>query len=146
MVTVLFKYFAFVEEVPYDAIILDRVLHHDLLEVATGDLPYDVKNLNGGVKNNWNEIEGELIRTPEYSYMLKYHDSQLKGVMNDMQWNLFKACDLLDLWIFIKEEIGLGNSHKGLALITKTCEKIIDKMDFPHIHRYMKKYDEYENK
>ena len=123
MVLVLFKYFAEKENIPYDLQVLDLVMNHDLLETVTSDLPYPVKNLNKKTQASWNVIEQEIIvANPVLS---KYSDAYMKAKLTPIQFSLFKVCDLLDLWIFLMEEEGLGNHSTAVQEVIETCERLV---------------------
>jgi 5'-deoxynucleotidase YfbR-like HD superfamily hydrolase len=138
MVTILFRYFAEVENVFYDEYDIDLIMHHDLLETVTGDLPYNVKNLNIETEKCWAIIERDVAKGNPV--LEKYTDQRIGEILNARQYQLFKACDLLDLWIFICEEFQLGNLDKNLAQISERCVSLIGDT-FPSINQFMKEYD-----
>ena len=138
MVAVLFRHFASKDNVPYDINVLDLVMHHDILEVETGDLIHTVKSLNDVTKDSWNKIEEEILK--EHFQLGKYSDEALKSGMSTLQHKLFKACDVLDLWIFSKEEVSIGNKNKNLIDVIGRCEKLIPR-DFHSINKFMADYD-----
>ena len=139
MVVLLFRYFAKLEDVAYDMQILDRVMHHDILESVTGDLPHDVKHFNVKTECAWDTIEHEVASVSMHTEMSLYTDIEIRAMMSERQYKLFKACDLLDLWIFLKEEQGLGNTHRILHKIVLKCEELI-KGKFHFIDTYMDEY------
>lgn len=123
MVTVLFCKFAREINIPYDTSTIDLLLHHDIVEVITGDLPYTVKNCNDITKSCWSNIEQEVLRSRPN--LLPYTDDAIRSKMTPQQYELFKVCDLLDLWIFLREERGIGNLSIANHEIIKTCEDLI---------------------
>jgi len=134
MVGMLFKYFASKENVPYDIHVWDLVLHHDALEVETTDLISTVKKLSKKTQEAWEVIEEEVIN--KHFQLEKYSDKRFKEGMTPLQHKLFKACDYLDLWIFIKEEVAIGNKSKDILEILGRCDEMIG-TDFLHIRKFM---------
>lgn len=139
MVTVLFRYFASRENVAYDIHVLDAILHHDILESVTGDLIYTVKNMTEHTKDLWEELEDEVVG--KHFQLENYTDSKLREVMNKRQYQLFKACDLLDLWIFLKNEITLGNKTKKILEYQSRCYMLlVTDYNFTTINQFMEGY------
>ncbi len=136
MVTALFKEFCKLESIDYDLEVLDAVMNHDLLESETGDLIYPVKNLNEVTKNSWETIEREV--TIKYTELAKYTDENIHKRLNQIQLNMLKACDLLELWIFCMEERDMGN--KTLVEVEMTCQRLISKFDFRSILLFMRNF------
>lgn len=129
MVGMLFRHFASIEDVPYDINIWDMVFNHDIAECVTQDLPYPVKNFNKITKDSWEAIEEELLQANPA--LKRYGDKELKESMSPRQYALFKMCDILDLLIFVKEEIDLGNNSKEIKEVERNCFKIINNLEFP---------------
>jgi len=121
--------------------IFDLVLHHDIIETVTSDIPYPVKNFNRKTVECWSTIEQEIIQN--HAQLIRYSDKNIEQAMTDKQFLLFKVCDLLDLWIFLKEEQKMGNNSSSCKKIIKTCVELI-KGKFGTVDVYMKTYD-YEN-
>lgn len=123
MVTMLFCHFAKLELIEYDTVVLEAIMHHDILETVTGDLPWNVKNHNGETQSSWITIEEEAVKMK--SGFDAYTDQNLQNVMNDKQYLLFKTCDMLDLWIFLQEERRLGNTALACFEIMERAKQII---------------------
>lgn len=139
MVAVLFRYFASRDNVSYDINVLDAVLHHDILESVTGDLIYTVKNMTDDTKGLWEAIEDEVVS--KHFQLERYTDSKLREVMDERQYQLFKACDLLDLWIFLKNEIALGNKTKKILEYHSRCYMLlVTDYNFTTINQFMESY------
>ena len=136
MVAMLFKHFAKIEDVCYDPQVFDAILHHDIVEVVTADLPYDVKNFSEETKLAWAKIEEELVK--DHPQLERYTDTKL--VLTPFQFMLFKVCDLLDLWIFLKEESSYGNNSKDVREITQRAEEMI-KGKFKSVDKYIETYE-----
>lgn len=137
MVGMLFQRFAKLDNVPYDINDLNIVLHHDIVETVTGDLSWVVKNFNQVTKASWATIEEELVH--KYFQLEKYSDENIRKGLTELQFLLFKACDILDLFIFIHEEIKLGNRSDEIIEAYNNCLKIFDdiniKNNFPHLKK-----------
>lgn len=138
MVAMLFKNFAYIEDISYDMQVFDKILHHDIVEVVTADLPWDVKNFSEITKNSWENIEKELIS--ECKFLNRYTDDNFQ--FTESQYKLFKACDVLDLWIFLKEESSYGNKSNDVIEILDRCKTMLnEKYNFTSILTYMKEYE-----
>jgi len=137
MVAVLFRMFASKEDVAYDMQVFDLVLNHDFLESISGDIVQPTKNASNKTKLAWEIIERELVAI--HPKLERYSDENIKGRMTELQRKLFKACDYLDLWIFLKEEAALGNSSKDILDMISNCERLIPK-DFKSVNKFMETY------
>jgi len=137
MVGMLFRHFALLEDVSYDINVWNIIFHHDIVETCTLDLPYTVKNFNERVKQSWDKIEEELIN--KHFKLERYNDKNIKESLTPIQYSLFKACDILDLYIFTMEEISIGNNSKYMKEVESNCKKIINSLDFkfPHIKKFI---------
>jgi len=141
MVAMLFRHFASLEDVCYDMQVFDLILHHDILESETTDLPWPIKNFSPAVKNAWEVIEEEVCK--KHFQLDSYSDANLKGGMTSLQYDLFKVCDILDLFIFIKEEIAMGNRTKDILEVEFNCLNLLKsiKTPFPHVKEFVKTYE-----
>lgn len=141
MVTVLFKYFASKEDVSYGVYELDLILNHDILESESMDLIYPIKNLNEKTKKSWKIIEDEV--TNVNPKLKRYSDKAIKEGLSELQYALFKVCDTLDLLIFVKEEISMGNNTKSMKTVYSNCLKIIDnqKFNFNSVKKFIESYE-----
>lgn len=134
MVTVLFCHFAKLEGIPYDVDTIDRIMHHDIVETITGDLPYPIKHSSSLTEEAWAMIEKDAIK--DHPDLKPYTDEVMESVFTAEQLKLFKMCDLLDLWIFLKEEYSMGNSTTACIEIIDRCETWI-RGNFKSIDDYM---------
>lgn len=100
---------------------VEVVLCHDWMEVYTGDLVYTAKNLNQVTKKAWEDIEEQLLN--EHQDVIT--DSQIRGVLGDLKFSVFKLADIYDLYIFCLEERDLGNHTESIFEVIRTCEKIL---------------------
>lgn len=142
MVGMLFRYFASLEDVSYDINVWEIVLKHDMLESVSMDLPYPVKTLNKRTEQAWSLIEKEIVF--ENSKLSRYSDKNIKEGMTDRQFALFKVCDYLDLFLFIKEEMSYGNNCKEIIEVEQNCfnifDSIFEKFSFPKIKKFITEY------
>lgn len=140
MVGMLFRHFASLENIPYDINIWDIILKHDLLETESMDLPWPVKNLSPKVKECWGKIEDEVAN--QHFKLQRYTDEQIKEKLTPLQYNLFKVCDTLDLLLFVKEEIAIGNNTESIREVESNCWKIINNLDFdfPKVKEFIRNY------
>lgn len=137
MVTVLFMHFAAKEGWAYGISCIDHILHHDILETVTGDLPYVVKRFSSTTLECWSKIEEEIVGV--HPQLITYTDDYMERTLTPGQLELFKVCDLLDLWIFLKEEQGLGNTNARCQEIINTCVTLI-KGKFKSVDQFMNDY------
>lgn len=144
VVGMLFRWFASEEDVPYDINVFDKVLLHDYVESVTGDLNACVKKFNNKTQVAWDIIEQEICDNDPV--LSPYSDKNIKGYLTDEQYRLFKMCDTLDLWIFCRNEISLGNGSKKLRKCLDNCQKLLEKYsngwnDFISIQKFMYQYE-----
>jgi 5'-deoxynucleotidase YfbR-like HD superfamily hydrolase len=125
VVGMLFRWFASEEDVSYDINVWDKVLMHDYVESVTGDLNACVKKFNGKTAEAWDIIEHEICEGD--SVLFPYSDRVIKESMTEMQYRLFKCCDYLDLWIFCKNEVALGNNTQKIHSVMKHCNELLEK-------------------
>lgn len=106
-------------ETPLTSLQTSQVLHHDIMETFTGDLPYTVKNLSDEVKDSWDFIEAEVIeRVSElYPSLAFYTDRAIRDSLSPRQFAIFRIADTADLWLYTEEEIRLGNYTDGMSKI-----------------------------
>jgi len=124
MVGMLFMKFAELEQISYGITVLEIVLKHDICESQTQDLSYEVKNYNEKTKVLWEGIEEEICGND--TILMNYTDVAIKSTLNEQQFTLFKVCDLLDLWIFLKQEQRIGNKQKEIQVIVERCENLLN--------------------
>lgn len=141
-VTVLFMHFAALEDVEYSVETIKHILHHDVLETLTSDLPYTVKNFNNTTRQCWETIESEIMRNhPE---MLPYSDYVMEKNFSRQQLSLFKVCDLLELWLFCREEQALGNGSLEIGRVVVKCVEIIKEYSTGYFESVLDFMDRYE--
>jgi len=138
MTGMLFRHFASLEDIAYDINVWDMILKHDILEVVTSDLPYPVKHFNEKTEQAWEVIEKEVV--PKYVSLSRYTDESIAIVLNSQQMKLFKAMDLLDLWIFCKEEQALGNNTSEIKIVIRNCEDMLIGK-FGTVDKFMEDYE-----
>ena len=141
-VGVMFIRLAKEENIPITVDILEKVLCHDLVELYTGDLLNTAKNITPTAKKLWNEFESEIVNG--IPSLFGYDDQSIHGSMTEDQFLLFKACDLLELWCFCREEQILGNSSSHNQKVVKNCEFLLFKAieRFPSIGEFMTGFEE----
>ena len=133
MVAVLFIQVCKQENIDITSEQIDYVLKHDLVEVVTADLQFPVKNFNKTTENAWDIIEKEVVGKG-YPELRNYID--IKDVLNDELYRIFKLCDCLDLWMFCTEEVRFGNSNPEISQVVNTCERLFEHYDPYHIYPY----------
>lgn len=144
VVGMLFRWFASEENVAYDINVFDKVLLHDFVESVTGDLNACVKKFNDKTAESWDIIEYEICYGNPV--LAPYSDQEIKKAMTNQQYRLFKMCDYLDLWIFCRNEMALGNRAQKLVKCLSNCEKLLahysyEWTEFKSIAKFMKQYE-----
>jgi len=132
----LFKWLSCKENVIITEEELLWVFQHDILESVTGDLLLPAKSFNSKTKSYWESIEKELTNET-YIYLSYYSDKTGKQIFTPRAWELFKAVDLLELWLFCKEEQMLGNKHRVIRVIIQNCKNIIFPFEFHSINNIL---------
>jgi 5'-deoxynucleotidase YfbR-like HD superfamily hydrolase len=123
-VAILFIRFAKEEGFILTSEMIEAVLNHDVVETITADLPHHVKNHSQVTKDAWASIEAELVASyPEFS---EYADEALDKVLGHTH-RLFKACDILELYIFCTEERVHGNKNPFILKVLNKCKALLDK-------------------
>ena len=121
-VAMLFQIFAIEEGIEYDLKALNVVLHHDVAERITSDLPYPIKNFSEQTKQAWRLIENEVCKGKDVE---EFSDENIKKLLTEQQYKLFKAVDILELWIFIWEELHIGNKTAEMYKVKDVCEGLM---------------------
>ena len=109
------------------------VYRHDIVETITGDILLPVKIHSEAVKDKWESIERTIIRD-KYTYLIPFLDSHLSDHFSKLTWNLFKACDLYELYLFCQEETELGNMTKGIWTVLKNCQNLLPEFNIRFIN------------
>ena len=125
-VALLFQELAKAFGVEYDVDVLSAVLRHDFMEVFTTDLPYQVKNLNEETKTAWDIIEYEARKQAGDMDQFLFTDNGLMSILNPEQYLLLKECDLLELALFCKEEMEMGNTSQDMKVVLERIRNVID--------------------
>lgn len=136
----LFSMIAESENIPYEANDLIIASRHDLLESISGDLLYPVKNLNQTTKDCWEQIEDEI--TISYPLLIPYSDHNIVNGFSDPELHkVMKCADILDLYLFCKEEEAMGNQTKNLHRVIAECEKLLfGKYYYRSVDHFIKEY------
>lgn len=131
---ILFEHFAEKENVYPDTVQRDFVYKHDILESITGDILRPAKSINHKVKEHWRKIE--MYVSCEYG-LSEYTDEYTK-YWEPKTRELFEACDILELYLYCKEEHNLGNRSEWLRVVLKNCVDFIDNSQFESIKEYIR--------
>ena len=142
MVAMLFQHFASLEKIQYTADVLNIVLKHDLLEVKTGDLLEPVKSFSKRTRSAWNTIEKQIMGGNEG--FEEFSDQHIKDTLTEQQHDLFKCCDCLELWIFIVEEMKLGNRTEDVNRIFRLVGSDILAFGFQSIIEFVNGFADYK--
>jgi len=133
---ILFQEIASEEKIKFNTTEMDFILKHDILETITGDLLLPAKSFNENTKRSWKEIEKELVEK-KYNYLYWSTDSNAERYFSTESFNLFKACDLFELYLFCLSETDLGNNSDGVWTVIRNCERLLPQFDVPYITNYV---------
>jgi hypothetical protein len=97
--------------------LLQAALWHDVPERFTGDIPTPVKVLAPNIRVLLKEVEKRINDALQITHHMDLNDE-------DSIW--LKACDMLELWIWAREERALGNT--SCEALEKDVTKIIFKL------------------
>ena len=139
-VTALFILFAKMEDISIDSEVIDLVLNHDIPEVVTTDLLHPVKNFSEETKKAWEVIEEEVLSA--HMELVKYSSKNMKERMTKQQYDLMKACDYFDLFLFCREEVNLGNNDPEINAAFYKCISMLKDCRFPNVVLTLKSYGE----
>jgi 5'-deoxynucleotidase YfbR-like HD superfamily hydrolase len=85
--------------------VLVAVMHHDLPEYFTGDMPAPIKRASPALKVLMDELETDLA--PLYREL----------DLTPEEWALIKWADLMELTLFSLEELKMGNTFARTAFV-----------------------------
>lgn len=103
---------------------IDFVFKHDILETVIGDVLYPAKHYSHHTETAIKVLESELTKEgAEFNHLRHYTDDYAESFMDRKALQLFKACDLLELWEFCWSEYKLGN--KSVLQIINNCKSIL---------------------
>ena len=133
---ILFQEIAIEEKIKIDIMEIDFILKHDIVETITGDLLLPVKIHSEETKRKWEEIETEIVND-KYKHLHRYLDKFAESIFDPITLNLFKACDLFELYLFCLSEINLGSITKGIWAVINNCENLLPEFKVPYISKYI---------
>lgn len=93
--------------------LLSYCLIHDISEIHIGDMPHDIKASKPEVKNMLEQFEEDFYAQAGLSDIYEV----IKDDYQKIKYNLFKLCDLMDVFMYAKEELYLGNSTVEMSNI-----------------------------
>lgn len=125
----LFVQCAALENIPVKPEEVAFVFMHDIAEVVTGDLLWPAKH-SGGNNEHWDAIEESALRD-QAPFLLPYTDNTLKGEA----LKLFRACDMLELFLCVCEEKRMGNTSRELNTVIENAERFLGNTDFPSVRK-----------
>ena len=126
--------------------LLSYCLIHDAAEIHIGDMPHDVKAANPELKDMLERFEDDFFIQSGLSGIA----SIIKDDYQKIKYNLFKLCDLMDVFMYAKEEIYLGNQTLEMSNIlsqaVEDCNTIVRALKFykviPNNFNFIKFLDE----
>ena len=136
-VACMFEDFARQEGITYSTDDMYYVMRHDFMEIFSADLIYPVKNLNEATQKAWDLIEHEVKKKHEASLVSLCTDEELKEKLSDSVYTLMRVCDTLELVLFCREEVLLGNVNEYIYAIINTCKKDLLSCPFPSVREFV---------
>jgi 5'-deoxynucleotidase YfbR-like HD superfamily hydrolase len=103
---------------------IKKVFLHDILETETGDLLYTAKNLNSITKENFQNLEDEVLA--DQPHLFPYSDKGIAKTLSAQALKAFKEADLLELLLFCSRQSDLGNKDKRLQFIITNCKRLLE--------------------
>ncbi len=116
---------------------LHYVFRHDIIETITGDVLLPVKIHSDTTRSRWEAIENEIVCN-KYPYLKSYLDEYMPLLFSEESWNLFKACDLYELYLFCLEEVQLGNNNDGIISVIRNCCCLLPEFKINYITNKLK--------
>jgi len=104
-------------------VLLERALVHDLDESLTGDVLRTVKYGHPGLKQSLDEVSVRLLSTLEDELSIDILTAWRAAKTDDVEGDIIKVVDLLQVITYISEEINLGNLH--VTPILSECAEYI---------------------
>ena len=122
-------------DLPYETKykLLSYSLIHDAAEIHVGDMPHDVKAAYPKIK--------EMLEKFEDDFYIQSGLSDISNIIKDdyqkIKYNLFKLCDLMDVFMYAKEELYLGNETLEMSHILsqsiEDCNTIVKALRFYNV-------------
>ena len=122
-------------DLPYETKykLLSYSLIHDAAEIHVGDMPHDVKAAYPKIK--------EMLEQFEDDFYIQSGLSDISNIIKDdyqkIKYNLFKLCDLMDVFMYAKEELYLGNETLEMSHILsqsiEDCNTIVKALRFYNV-------------
>ena len=113
--------------------LLSYCLIHDTAEIHIGDMPHDVKSAYPKIKDMLEQFEDDFYAQSGLSHVANV----IKDDYQKIKYNLFKLCDLMDVFMYAKEEIYLGNETIEMSTILSQsvtdCTTIVKALKFYNI-------------
>ncbi len=119
----------------FPVLVFDRlvayVLFHDVPEFLTGDIPAPALDLIPGLKEKLGVVEA---RISESLGLPTEHR------VDDDDYQIIKTCDRLDLWLWCKDQLAMGNRF-AQDLLTTLEKRMAEPFALPHVGReFMRHY------
>lgn len=120
-VALLFKEICRTEDLEVTADDMEFCLLHDILETETGDLLYPAKHASPYAERSWDIIEQEVLK--KHAHLGWYTDEHFNDQPEKKK--VWQAADMLDLYLFCKEEQQLGNNTHPLRMVIDKAAGIL---------------------
>lgn len=125
------------EEVPRlnTEVVIRKGLLHDLEESFTSDVPYPVKHICSGVNTLLNScINKKMLDLTSNSEVLKNWEHIREECKSDREGRVIAFCDMLELALYLYEEISVGNPTAELML--DNCNLYLDEFLEAALYEY----------
>ena len=98
------------------------VMLHDVPEVLLGDIPSPAKSM-GDVGSAFHELEHRV-------FVSMYHYNPLE-MLTDLEKTWLRTLDVIELYLWILEEIGRGNRSYKMKCILKNMTEVMGDTEMP---------------
>lgn len=92
---------------------------HDVGERWLGDMPSPGKRLDPDLAEHYDRVEGQILRK-----------LKLFPQLTSWEYEWLKGLDILELWLWCREEEALGN--KNVTCMRKACERVLNELYDAH--------------
>lgn len=111
------------EETP-NSNLLQHILLHDILEVFSGDMLWPAKHLNLEAWEQCEEAIVDHVRDKHDVELSTYDDNNFMSVEDKHIW---QACDSLELYLKMAEEVRMGNKSDEVLEILQVSYDLVEK-------------------
>jgi 5'-deoxynucleotidase YfbR-like HD superfamily hydrolase len=121
-----------------DGKLLSFILTHDILEVYTGDLLYPAKH---AAPLDWEKVEYAIVKRLKEEQGVDLDDYTDSTLIDKEDIEIWRLCDMTELYCFCRDETSLGNSTKELREVMSTAFNVVLRTGNIFFITLMQEYD-----